>query len=325
MPGKALKISLSSFSLGRLKIPESHILIIGPTGSGKTNTAKVLLEEIIKKGIKVLVLDWHGEYKGLEKYTPGDNLSMNIFGNTTKTVDVEFIIDLLSQVFQLSEPQWYLLQKSLKESRIEGLKLSGLVNAVEEQPVRDYKEFEVKAALLRRLALLNEGVLGNVLNGDQEPYFLFERDVIVDLSPIPVKYRSLLALVILKHLYDYAVFIRGMKDRMVHATLIEEAWNVIPYRARWEQPSIGERLFLEIRKFGEQMIGVSQRIEDLSERVVKNAQLILIHSPYYQDLVKMGFSSDLVSKTNLRGRKGIAYVIYPDRIKIVKVRKAYKL
>jgi len=40
-------------------------MIVGSTGSGKTNTAAVIAEGAKEKGIKVLILDWHGEYTKL--------------------------------------------------------------------------------------------------------------------------------------------------------------------------------------------------------------------------------------------------------------------
>ncbi len=308
-----------------VSIPESHILVIGPTGSGKTNTVKVLLEEFLERNIKVLVLDWHGEYRGLRRYIPGENLEMNILelGDALK-YDPEFIVDLFSQVFLLSEPQWYLLQRSLREIR-PPIKLSTLISAIEEQPVKDWRDYEIKAALLRRLAILNEGVMGRVLNGDKPPYFLFEENASVDLSVLPLKYRSLLVLVLLKHLYDYSVYIRGVADRIMHVTVIEEAWNVVPYRARWEPPSIGERLFLELRKFGEQVVAVSQRIDDISERVLRNCQLILLHSPQVQDLVKLGLPREEVERMSLVSKKGIVYALYQGSIRKVRVRRAKRL
>ncbi|MDJ0272251.1 MAG: ATP-binding protein [Aigarchaeota archaeon] len=45
---------------------QRHLLIVGPTGSGKTNTAKQAISLGIQKGVKVVILDW----KALPLRTP---------------------------------------------------------------------------------------------------------------------------------------------------------------------------------------------------------------------------------------------------------------
>lgn len=313
----ALKVRVSRFQT--LEIPEGHVLVVGPTGSGKTNTCKVLLEALLEKGFSFLVLDWHGEYKGVKRYVPGVNLSMNILANVG---DPEFVVDILNQVFQLSEPQWYLLQRAVREAGAP-LRLSTLIESVEQQPVRDWRDYDIKAALLRRLYLLSDGIMGKVLDGEKPPYFLFREPAIVDLSTLPLKYRSLLALVLLKHLYDFATSSRTTRE---HVTLVEEAWNVIPYRARWEPPSIGERLFLEVRKFGERVIAVTQRLDDVSERALRNAHLILLHSAQPGDLEKLGVPRELLEGAK-PPRRGTVWAIYPGymRVRTITVRRAQLL
>ena len=37
---------------------QRHLLILGPTGSGKTNTAKKAIELAVRRGVRVVVLDW---------------------------------------------------------------------------------------------------------------------------------------------------------------------------------------------------------------------------------------------------------------------------
>jgi len=41
---------------------QRHVLIFGPTGSGKTSTALKAVENSLRKGIPVEILDWKGEY-----------------------------------------------------------------------------------------------------------------------------------------------------------------------------------------------------------------------------------------------------------------------
>ncbi|UXD21434.1 ATPase [Ignicoccus pacificus DSM 13166] len=57
----SVKVSLDINALTR------HLAIIAATGSGKTWTTVVLIEELLKKGATVLVLDPHGEYTKLKK------------------------------------------------------------------------------------------------------------------------------------------------------------------------------------------------------------------------------------------------------------------
>lgn len=52
----------------------THMAIIAATGGGKTVLAEVIVEELAKRGVKVLILDIVGEYEGLLR--PNDNREM---------------------------------------------------------------------------------------------------------------------------------------------------------------------------------------------------------------------------------------------------------
>ncbi|MEM0494607.1 MAG: DUF87 domain-containing protein [Thermofilum sp.] len=308
-----MKVRLSLFSAIEL---EGHLLVTGPTGSGKTNTVKVILEEISSK-LPVLVLDYHGEYNLGRVLTPGINLRFSMFSDNS---DPEFIVDVLGTLFQLTEPQWYIILRSVRKLG-SGITLKKLVEAVEEEPANDWRTYEIKQAVLRRLAILSEGLLGEVLNGVESPEFLFEEVVTVNLSVLPPRYRSFLALIIMKHLYDHACR-RGESKRIVHVTVLEEAWNVLLPRARWEPPSIGERLFLELRKFGELVIAVSQRVDDISERSTRNCAAIIMHQPSEIELERLGCRVDQGRLGKLQ-RRGTALVVKTGcSLREVRVRKA---
>jgi len=100
-----------------LPIEPGHIAIYGMTGSGKTNTAKLICSKCSKR-IPVLVLDWSGEYRlpGFEALIPGDNFSLNpldIYAGSMSD-HMEFLVDLFGEVFEFAEPQKFMLRCALK-------------------------------------------------------------------------------------------------------------------------------------------------------------------------------------------------------------------
>lgn len=308
-----MKVRLGFFNTVKI---EGHVLIAGPTGSGKTNTAKVILEALSGE-IPTLVLDYHGEYRLGRVYTPGYDISFNMFADSS---DPETVVDILGTIFQLTEPQWYIIVRSVKAVGPK-ITLRKLIEAVENEPANDWRTYEIKQAVLRRLTILNEGILGSVLNGEESPDFLFEENATVNLSVLPPRYRSFLALLILKHLYDYASK-RGEVKKPAHVTLIEEAWNILLPRARWEPPSVGERLFLELRKFGEIVIAVSQRVDDVSDRSVRNCSAVIMHQPSEPELEKLGCKADQKFLQKFQ-KKGITLLVEPGcRLRGMRVRRA---
>lgn len=324
--GRFLKICFGYLPLNCVKLDKGHVLVVGKTGSGKTNSVKVLVEEIARRyrHVSILVLDWAGEYdiKGFLKLRPGENLQFNIASAFSHSNDqfADFLVDVFSSIYELTEPQAYMLYKSLRRLS-PPIKLRDIVESVENLQIRDYKEIDIKAALLRRLEPLNDGVLGKVLNGDLAFDVFLDKNVIVDLSSIEsIKHKILLTLIILRKIYDHSLK-RGFSDNIEHITVIEEAWTVLPYRRREDPPSIGERLFLELRKYGECLVAVTQSITDVSERVVKNANMVMIHRTLQRDLEVLG--KYLAEQPGLLPKKvGEALIITEDTgVKRIKVRK----
>ncbi|MEM1967335.1 MAG: DUF87 domain-containing protein [Candidatus Caldarchaeum sp.] len=56
----AMAISRSRRLLGIIPVNDfrRHLLLLGPTGSGKTNAAKKAISLAIRRGVKVIVIDW---------------------------------------------------------------------------------------------------------------------------------------------------------------------------------------------------------------------------------------------------------------------------
>jgi DNA helicase HerA-like ATPase len=50
---------------------QGHIAIFGQTGSGKSYAAGVIVEEVVERGVPVLVFDHMGEYLPMDKAVDG--------------------------------------------------------------------------------------------------------------------------------------------------------------------------------------------------------------------------------------------------------------
>ena len=79
-------------------LPSGHMLVVGPTGMGKTWTISTILYRLMNSGIKVLILDPHGEYVRLPGIEPIDasKAFINIFELDGLT-DVERMYRLLNE------------------------------------------------------------------------------------------------------------------------------------------------------------------------------------------------------------------------------------
>jgi len=317
-----LKLKLGRFG-GAIKVLQGHITVLGRSGSGKTNTAKVLVEEMTKKRVPALVLDWAGEYsvKGFTRLIPGDGFSIPVFtpGDKEDPERVDVIVDLFDAAFHLTQPQLYMLRLAVKRAvSSEAKGISDLLEALEKVPVRSYYDNEVKAALVRRLAPLAEGRVSRTLEGGARRGDFLSFSSIVDLSVFKSVYaKRLFALLLLKKLYDEALA-RGPRNRVVHATLIEEAWNVVPYRRLDAEPTVGERLFAELRKYGECLIAVAQNPSEVAWSIVNNSEILIVHSMLPREYDTLGLPE---LRSIVLGR-GEAIVVERGRARYVRVRRA---
>ena len=320
---RALKLKLGRLG-GRIKVLQGHLLILGRSGSGKSNTAKVLAYEASRR-VPVLILDWSGEHwdiAGFSKLTPGDGFTLNIFerAGVESAEHVDILVDLFDAAFHLTSPQLYMLRLAVKKVVTDSNStLEGLLEAVESLPVRSYYDHETKMALVRRLTPLIESRAGRALSGGGWEFSrLLEASYVIDLSVFRSVYaKRLYTLLIMKLLYDHAL-IRGMRAGVAHLTLIEEAWNVVPYRRLHDEPSIGERLFAELRKYGECLVAVSQSPSEIAWSVSNNAEVLILHSMLGREVESLGLS-ELSSIIQVL-KRGEALVVERGRVRRVKVR-----
>jgi hypothetical protein len=289
---------------------QRHTSIFGATGGGKSTTAITLALRLFSTGISTLILDWHGEHSriiteaGGKVFCPGSTehgITINpLTGCSGRDIgfQVEFVTDIFSQIFQFTAPQSYMFREAIKacyRSKVTPT-LSDLINELGLLPIRSSWDHETRMALMRRLKLFTEGTCGMAVNGTDSFYReeLFRGLVSIDLSHLKdVNSRSIFSNLLLKAVYDY-VIARKEQPSLSHALLIEEAQNILPPR-RPEMPrSIGERILGELRKFGEGVIIVSQFPSSISQDVLKNTTVRIIHAIRSgEDLKVLGGSTSL--------------------------------
>ncbi len=272
---------------------KKHMAVYGSTGSGKTTTVKHVLRELAELGYPFMVLDWHNEYRRLTEelngivLTPG-SFSLDILNPVeanSLSEHVAIVTDIFDQIYGFTPSQSYMFREVLlqtltvKELGIPASNsLRGLVEALERWSIKSFYENETKFALLRRLRPLVTGQSREIFCNTSKLVKIgdiIDRNVVFELGDIvEVDIRKLVSLFILALLYEFRV---KNKNARSHFTVVEEAHNILPYRRRDSPPGIAEKLFLEMRKFNESLILVSQFPSQISPEIVKSTSLKISH------------------------------------------------
>lgn len=87
------------FYLDLTKVVTEHVLVVGRTGSGKSYTTAVLIEEILDQGLPVVVLDLHGEYESFA--FPNKNLETSHSEATTNGSSLSILQQLKPQKYNV--------------------------------------------------------------------------------------------------------------------------------------------------------------------------------------------------------------------------------
>jgi GTPase SAR1 family protein len=236
---------------------QRHLLLLGPTGAGKTTIAKKLIEMAIKRDVKVTILDWKGEYvdyvRGATVIRKTNLWDVGGRSSAEKAViAVEMLREVTRDIADVSSASATLLLKELARLyREKGIPTTKDVvdrvdrfmqNALTE---RRLAEANMAAAILRRLYWLqiDEERTDENIHGSPDV-------VVYDLSSTGSNYlKTLYSLAILSRKY-YEALRRGPMDRLDEVIVSEECQNYVRGRRFDDPPSIGERIVNELRSYG---------------------------------------------------------------------------
>ncbi len=266
---------------------ERHIAIFGATGYGKTTTATIISCQVARLRLGVIVFDWHNEYYEIisslsalpqtirvKKWRPGGRVNGIMVNPFDNTFSVDYIVDVLEEVLDLTPPQSYYLEKILYECGHNIGAFSDLIEAVENWPL-DYSLAgkEAKLALLRKLYILKGGDAGRLFSENNVANILNNGVVnIVELGHIRrSRLRRIFAYFLLKTIIDYHVS-KGPSS-LKRIIVIDEAHNIFS-----NPQSLASRLLPEVRKYGLGFVIVSQSPSAIPHVVMENTSTRILHT-----------------------------------------------
>lgn len=269
------------------KLTSLHFAIFGATGSGKSYTVGVIVEELLEKGYPVVIIDPHGEYSTLSQ--PNDNTvdllklgnlgleprsyPVKVYkpayfgqGNLTlnfRDLDTDTIAEM-ARLTPVMRDLLYLAIRSIKKSGNYELSFESLSRAIRSIAQQWGFQRRTEITLVRNLTLLNEmGIFGEGF----DPKEIIEpgKASIIDLSiDMEEHIRRIFAGAIMEKLF------RARKEKTIPplVVIVEESHRFAPQDEDTYSKTVMRRIAREGRKFGISLGVVSQRIVGLDKDVI---------------------------------------------------------
>jgi hypothetical protein len=264
-----------------------HMLIVGASGSGKTNLSLYLIKSLLDKNKPFLVLDWKRNYRDLvmepfgrhiKVFTPGRDVAPFRFNplipppGTPAEAWLRKLIEIIAHATFVGEGVMFLLQKALDQTyRAFGLydgvperypTLKDVLLVIQEMPAKG-REAGWMSSTLRALGALTFGETGNVFSARQPNDLaqLLHEPVVLELDALTNTDKIFLVESLLLWIHHYRLSTPGgVREQFDHAIFLEEAHHVI---GKSKSDLVGgeaitDVIIREIRELGEAVIIIDQ-------------------------------------------------------------------
>ena len=285
---------LFPFSLRSARLKE-HLLIAGRSGSGKTNLTFVLMQGIMRKGIKVLAMDWKRGYRdllGLREdlliYTIGRDISPFRFNplipppGCEPNIWIKLIVDVIAGAYLGGDGVISLLVAGLdhlfREHGIyEGLPslwptIHDLLAWLRSVKLRG-RAAMWQASAERILLAMTYGEFGAVVNTQDNAHVreLLDHNVVLEMDGLSSNAdRKMFSEALTLYLYRYRLA-QGPRDQLTNLIVIEEAHNLLLRKAAETRESVLEGSIRMIRQYGLGYVFVDQSASLLSQVAFANS------------------------------------------------------
>ena len=274
-----------------------HILIVGMTGTGKTNLSFQLLKQLRQQNKPFLVFDWKKTYRDLKQLPEFKELE--IIRIADEKCDFKFnplippkgvnpkhwlamLIDVMKHAFYVGHGVEYFLRKGIDylydrfgiyEGKTRYPEFSDLELLLKKQYTRG-REVLWMSAVKRVLAVLTfSGLLGEVLNVRQHQGIdkLLDKQVIIELDNLSTTEKIFFIESLLLWIYEYRK-LEPTREKFKHAIIIEEAHHILSgiKETQAGEETIVETIIRMIREFGESIIVIDQEPSKLSKSILAN-------------------------------------------------------
>ena len=274
-----------------------HILIVGMTGTGKTNLSFHILRELSKKGKPFLVFDWKRNYRNLKQLPEFKDLKIIRLGSEDNSFRfnplipppgthpkhwMAILIDVIKHAFFVAHGVEYFFRKGIdhlyeRYGIYEGKKdfptFADLEKLLQKEFVRGREMLWMSSAKRVLASLTFSGLLGEVLNVKQQQSIedLLSENVVIEMDNLATIEKIFFVEALLLWIYNFRKQ-EGKREKFKHAIVIEEAHHILSQKKEWEfgEETIIETIIRMIREFGESVIVIDQEPSKISNSILAN-------------------------------------------------------
>jgi hypothetical protein len=292
-----LKVSQGDFHVGTIVYDEpkwsigisrgemlQSMAIFGRSGSGKTNLVFHLLEELLKKGVAFLFLDWKQTARHLLPflkrsigvYTPGRSLSPLPFNPFMAPPGIDegvyrnHLVDVISDAYDLGEGARSLIQRALADSPMgeKSIELDELIANLERAPESSRQAgWKVTALRALRSMKLAGWSSGETRSNEDFAARFFGGSNIIELDGLNHSSRKMLVPLLCQWLYQ-AALVSGTREQLRLVIVLEEAHHFLYGERQRSRESLLEMLLRQCRE-----VGISFMIVDQHPHLISSAAL----------------------------------------------------